>query len=143
MSFSKKVQVSGIMVLVAIAAIGVSRGASGTETTATQDPSSLDRRISLLEQRFYSLESSMNRLQTYVSSQRSADSSDVAQDRELNQLSQDVQRLELRLREVECGLLKLDERTTTAGGTRRGGDARSTDPCRLNPGAPLRLPSRP
>jgi len=143
MSFLKKVQLLGIVVLVAIVGIGVGRDASGNETAATQDPSSLDRRISMLEQRFYSLESSLNRLQNYVTSQRSTGTSDSAQDRELNQLSQDVQRLELRLREVECGLLKLDERTAAAGGNRRSGDARPLDPCRLNPTTPLRLPSRP
>lgn len=142
MSFLRKVQLVGIAILVAVVALSVGRGAAGNETAAAQDPSSLDRRISLLEQRFYSLESSMNRLQTYITSQRSTGSSDV-RDRELNQLSQDVQRLELRLREVECGLLKLDERTATAGANRRSGDARPLDPCRQNPGTQLRLPSRP
>lgn len=108
---------------------------------AMQDPASLDRRISMLEQRFYTLESSMNRLQQYVTSQRQAPSSSPeVSDRELTLLSQEIQRLQLRLVEVECGVVKLDERTTTA---RRSGEPKSTDPCRVNPGSPLRLSARP
>jgi hypothetical protein len=141
MIFRNRFQLTAIAILSAIAVVGVVRGSAGAET---QDPAGLDRRISLLEQRFYSLETSINRLQQYVSSQRSTGSaaSDL-RDREVDQLSQDVQRLQLRLNEVECGLLKLDERTAAAGANRRGPESRPTDPCRLNPGPPLRLTSRP
>jgi hypothetical protein len=138
MSFPKNFQIVGIVIL-AIVVVGVVR--AGGET---QDPASLDRRISMIEQRFYALETSMNRLQQYVSSQRSTSSaSSDLRDREVDQLSQDLQRLQLRLNEVECGLVKLDERTATAGANRRGPESRPTDPCRLNPGQPLRLSSRP
>lgn len=133
-----------VVAMVAIVAVlNTASRASKTETAARQDPSSLDRRISMLEQRFYSLESSMNRLQQYVMSQRSTGSSSDLRERELDQLRQEVQRLQLRLTEVECGLLKLDERTAPARGNRPRGEARPTDPCRVNPGAPLRLSSRP
>jgi hypothetical protein len=97
----------------------------------------------MLEQRFYQLETSMNRLQQAVTSQRSTGSSSSdLRDREVDQLRQEMQRLQLRLTEVECGLLRLDERTT-ASTNRRGGETRTTDPCRQNPGLPLRLPTRP
>lgn len=138
MSVQKRFQLVAIVILVAVLAVVLGSGVSGAET---QDPASLDRRISMLEQRFYTLETSMNRLQQVLSSQRSTGSSSSVNDQELNQLQAEVQRLQLRLNEVECGLLKLDERTASA--TRRAGEPRSADPCRQNPATPLRLPSRP
>ena len=140
MSFQKVFQLMAIALFVVVAVVGMSRGASGA---ATQDVSSLDRRISMIEQRFYTLETSINRLQQYVTSQRSTGSSSDLRDREVDQLRQEMQRLQLRLTEVECGLLKLDERTVAAAVNRRSGEARPADPCRQNPGLPLRLPSRP
>ena len=139
MSFKKRFEWLVIAVLAAVVIINFGRGAAGAET---QDPSSLDRRISMLEQRFYNLESNMSRLQQYVTSQRSTSSPTSSSDsQQVDQLQQDLQRLQLRLTEVECGLLKLDERT--AVGSRKGGDTRPSDPCRQNPSLPLRLPSRP
>jgi hypothetical protein len=135
MSFQKRLPLIVIVILATVVVINLVRGAAGAEM---QDPAGLDRRISMLEQRFYRLETSVTRLEQYASSQRSTGSSD----REVSQFQQEVQRLQLRLNEVECGLLKLDERTA-AGGIRRGGEARPADPCRQNPGLPLRLPSRP
>src|SRR5262245_25535273 len=133
MSFQKRFQWLAIAILAAVVIIDFGHGVSGAET---QDPSSLDRRISMLEQRFFTLESSMNRLQTSVASQRSVNTSSSSsdlRDRQVDQLQQDMQRLQLRLAEVECGLLKLDERTATAGANRRSGEPRPTDPCRQNP----------
>ena len=139
MSFKKRFEWLVIAVLAAVVIINFGRGAAGAET---QDPSSLDRRISMLEQRFYNLESNMSRLQQYVTSQRSTSSPTSSSDsQQVDQLQQDLQRLQLRLTEVECGLLKLDERT--AVGSRKVGDTRPSDPCRQNPSLPLRLPSRP
>ena len=142
MSFQKRVQWAAIVLLIAVVVIGLNRGSAGAET---QDISGFDRRISMLEQRFYMLETSINRLQQYVTSQRSTGSSSSSdlRDRAVDQLSQEVQRLQLRLNEVECGLLKLVERTASASGNRKGPESRATDPCRLNPGLPLRLSSRP
>ena len=140
MSSQKLFQLIAIVVLVGLTVINVTRGAAGAET---QDPAGLDRRISMLEQRSYTLETGMNRLQQYVTSQRSTGSSSDLRSQEVDQLRQEMQRLQLRLNEVECGLLKLDERTSSAGGNRKSGDARPADPCRLNPATPLRLASRP
>lgn len=140
MSIQKKLQLAAITILVAFVVITLGRGVLGAET---QDLNSLDRRISMLEQRFYTLETSMNRLQQVLSSQRSTSPSSGVSDRDVDQLQAEVQRLQLRLNEVECGLMKLDERTATASGNRRGGEARPADPCRQNPNTPLRLPTRP
>ena len=144
MKLSKRSSVVlGVLLCVAIGIMAkVSRGKTSSALETTQDVASLDRRISLLEQRFYMLESSMNRLQTYVTSQRPpASQSSDNNDRELSLLREEVQRLNLRLAEVECGLIKLDERTTTPA--RRSSAPKSTDPCRQNPDVPLRLVSRP
>lgn len=141
MSFKTRFQWIAVAILLGVGVVGLNRGSAGAET---QDVSGLDRRISMLEQRFYSMETSMNRLQQVVASQRSTGSSSSdLRDREVDQLRQEVQRLQLRLTEVECGLLRLDERTATASGNRRSGEVRPADPCRQNPGLPLRLPSRP
>ncbi len=137
-----KIQLSAIAILVFAVIMYSGRGVAGNEAVATQDPASLDRRISLLEQRFYSLESSMNRLQQVVVSQRPSGSARDSNNREITLLSQELQRLQLRMTEIECGLVKLDERTTPAS-TRRSGDQKSTDPCRASPNTPLRLSSRP
>lgn len=114
----------------------ISRGNS-----ATQDPSSLDRRISMLEQRFYSVESSISRLQQYVAAQRPSVPQPSTSDRDLLLMREEIQRLNLRMAEVECGLIKLDERTTPAA--RRNATGKSEDPCRLNPDTPLRLSTHP
>ncbi|HET8781767.1 MAG TPA: hypothetical protein VFM63_05095 [Pyrinomonadaceae bacterium] len=141
MSFRKIFQLAAVAILGVVAVIGLTGGASGA---APQDPSSLDRRISMLEQRFYRLETSISQLQQYVTSQRSTGSSTSdLRDRSVDQLVQEVQRLQLRLNEVECGLLKLDERTSAAGVNRKSGETRPADPCRQNPGLPLRLSARP
>jgi hypothetical protein len=129
-----------VLFVVLCAVIGVmatiSRG-----NNSPQDPSSLDRRISLLEQRFYSIESSISRLQQYVATQRPSVSQPSTTDRDLILMREEIQRLNLRLAEAECGLIKLDERTTPAA--RRDPTAKSNDPCRLNPDTPVRLSTHP
>lgn len=103
----------------------------------TQDPGSLDRRISMLEQRFYTFQSSLSRLEQLVVNQRSTPAPS-SRDTQLELLRQEVEGLKLRLNEIDCGLVKLDERTTPAATRKRDGD-----PCRLNPSSPLNLSTRP
>ena len=138
MNFSK--QSNLVLVLVLCLVVGTVANVSwGRSTAEPQDPSSLDRRISMLEQRFYQVESSINRLQTYVASQRPSVPQPTTSDRDVLIIRDEVQRLSLRLGEVECGLLKLDERTAT----RRSSTQKSDDPCRMNVDTPLRLSARP
>lgn len=108
-----------------------------TINAETQDPGSLDRRISMLEQRFFRLESSMTRLEQVISSQRSTPAPS-SRDQDVLLMRQELEGLKLRMNEIECGLVKLDERTTPANA--RKGD---NDQCRLNPNSPLRLSTRP
>jgi hypothetical protein len=138
MNLSKQSNLVLFVVLCAVIGVmaSISRG-----NNSTQDPSSLDRRLSLLEQRFYSVESSVSRLQQYVATQRPSLPQPGTSDRDLILMREEVQRLELRMAEVECGLIKLDERTTPAA--RRNPTAKSNDPCRLNPDQSLRLSTHP
>ena len=138
MNFSK--QSNLVLVLVLCVVVGtVANVSSGRSAAEPQDPASLDRRISMLEQRFYQVESSINRLQTYVASQRPSVPQPTTSDRDVLIIRDEVQRLSLRLGEVECGLIKLDERTAT----RRSSTQKSDDPCRMNVDTPLRLSTRP
>lgn len=138
MSFSKQSYlVIFLCVVIAIMAT-VSRGKGFAEA---QDPASLDRRISLLEQRLYMIESNINRLQQSVATQRPPITQAGPSDRDVIRLQEVMQRVSLRVDEVECGLLKLDERTTTP--SRRSSAAKSADPCRQNAETPLRLTTRP
>ena len=140
MNFSKQSNVMLIVVLCGV--IGVMASSSrGSSASNTQDVSSLDRRISLLEQRFYSVESSISRLQQYIAAQRPPVSQPSTSDRELIMIREEIQRLTLRMAEIECGLIKLDERTTPAA--RRNQTSRANDPCRLTPETPVRLSTRP
>ena len=97
----------------------------------------LEQRINQLEQRFYGIESSLRNLEQQSrlagSSQRGLSVEDV------DRLRAEVQTLQLRLQEDECALARLDERTLSP--TRRKSTGR-TDPCRVNPDAPLQLPDR-
>ena len=140
MNFSKQSNLVLVVVLCAVIGVmaSISRGSSASEA---QDVSSLDRRISLLEQRFYSVESSISRLQQYAAAQRPPVSQPSTSDRELSLIREEIQRLNLRMAEIECGLIKLDERTTPAA--RRNAAAKSNDPCRQNPDTTVRLSTHP
>jgi len=104
MNLSKQSNLVLVVLLCAVIGVmaSISRG-----NNATQDPSSLDRRLSLLEQRFYSLESSISRLQQYVATQRPSVSQPSTSDRELSLMREELQRLTLRMAEIDCGLIKL------------------------------------
>ena len=119
---------------------------SVTDSGAPQDVTNLDRRISLLEQRFYAIETSINRLeqQTALNGRGTAPSANV-RDSEITLLRAEWGALQRNLVEIECGLVKLDERTLAAATreARKRAGASSTDPCRLNAEAPLRLSTRP
>jgi hypothetical protein len=120
---------------------------ASTETAAvsTQATFMLERRITSVEQRLNTVELNLTRLeqQTRLSAP-AAPTSNVARDAELQLLRSEVELLQRRVAEDECGLLKIDERTLTqqAREARRAAAAAREDPCRLNAAAPLRLSSR-
>lgn len=113
-----------------------------------QDTAYLEQRIRSVEQRLYSIQSSISRLEQQVNiSQRPAPSpapTQSARSPEVDLLRSEVEILQARVRELECGLAHIDERTLSAAakvGRRRAGEP--ADPCRLNPETPIRNPRRP
>lgn len=143
MNVSKVVAASVMLSVVVVVIANLYPGSSSAmgNVTGMQDVRILDRRISLLEQRLYSIESNINRLEQAVVSQRSTAQPPNAADREIYLLREDIHKLSQRLSEIECGLLRLDERTAPSGNTRKATGAK--DACRLNPSAPLQLSTRP
>lgn len=143
------------LVIIFCAAIGITASAyrvkshsASVDTTGVQDTIHLERRISLLEQRFYSVETSINRLEQQATlSQRPSTTQSSGREMEINLLRAEVETLRRRLYEMECGLLKLDERTATPAARdsrkKAGAGSSSTDPCRLNSESPVQLSTRP
>jgi hypothetical protein len=111
------------------------------ESTTTQDAIRLETRINQLEQRLYTIETSLRTLEQQSRSgmvtSRNVTPEDVAA------LRAALQTLELRLTDDECAIAKLDERTLTpAMRSARIRSGARTEPCRLNADTPVRLPER-
>ncbi|MBV9242129.1 MAG: hypothetical protein JO314_08990 [Acidobacteria bacterium] len=116
-------------------------GSSGATTVHAQTDPFLSRRVDILEQRLYSIESRLNSINTQarpsvVPSIPSTTQNDV------DFLRTQVDGMRLRIGEVECGLLKLDERTLAAA-QRRTHAGTTSDRCRENYGTPIQLSARP
>jgi predicted nucleic acid-binding Zn-ribbon protein len=142
-----------LLVIVICAAIVVTAKAYKTDAAASAAPqtslevSNLDRRLSTLEQRLYAIESSISRLeqQALTSGRSTSIPSPTLRDPEVNQLLSEVETLKLRVRELECGVVHLDERTLAAGAkeTQRRAGTQSKDPCRQSAETSVRLSMRP
>ena len=112
--------------------------------TPTQDVTRIESRLSLLEQRFYSLEASIRGLEQQ-SRLSGVTSGSPARDPEVGLLRAEVEALRQRLAEVECGLSRVDERTLSPAvkEAQRKSGVPVFDRCRLNSESPLRLTARP
>jgi len=130
------------IVIVGAGAVNNLRGRSTMNAAAdeAQDTAYLDRRISALEQRLIMIESNVSRLNQQATSQQLSPAQPV-RDPELALIRSEVELLMGRAREVECGLVHLDERTLSAQAkeARKSAGAQSKDPCRLNPETPVQL----
>jgi hypothetical protein len=135
-----------LTICLAVAAVVIARrGESPTkaEAMAAQDAMGLDRRISSLEQRLYSIESNINQLQQRIISSQRSTSTPYTRDPEVDRLRLELETLQQRIREVECGVVKLDERTLPANAREsRRPATKSVDPCRQQPETPVQLTSR-
>jgi hypothetical protein len=112
----------------------------------------LERRLSQVEQRFYYIESRLNQIENQsrypgiVPGTSSTNPVQLGQIRtELDTLRTQIDSLRSRVGEVECGLLRLDERTLSqpARDARRRSAAGANEPCRTDTAAPLKLSVRP
>jgi len=130
------------VLLVFVAGLGlvtVFRISSATTNgpTPQQDIIRLENRMTQLEQRLFSIETGLRTLEQQ-SRITSATSRGVTQE-DLALLRSEIQMLQQRLVDDECGLARLDERTLSPA---RRKSAASSDRCRVNADAPLRLPER-
>lgn len=101
-----------------------------------QDIIRLENRLTQLEQRLFSMETSLRTLEQQ--SRITGASSRGVSPEDLALLRSEIQGLQHRLVDDECGLAKLDERTLSPARRKSG----VNDPCRLNSDMPLRLPER-
>lgn len=119
--------------------------AKGATTVSAQTNPFLERRINQIETRFITIESRINRLESEsrltTVTPRITNNNDV----EISLLRSQVETLGIRVGELECGLLKLDERTLTGSArqTRKQAGSGTTEPCRLDTNTPLKLSARP
>ena len=140
--------VFAILGMVTVGYLGISAVTNGWFTTtafAQQDPF-LSQRINRIEQRFTTIETRLSQLEQqtrFPSSTRNSASS--TSETEIRLLRSQIDTLQLRMAETECGLLRLDERTlnNTARQTTRKSGTGKTDICRQMPNAPLELSARP
>jgi hypothetical protein len=109
-----------------------------------QDAVYLDRRISMLETRLSSIESSLRSVQQQAMASERSTATQPARDPEVMLLRSEVEILNSRLRELECTLVRLDERTLSpaAREARKRTAAQPSDPCRVNPDMPIQLSPR-
>jgi hypothetical protein len=122
-----------------------------TTVHAQQVDAMLDRRISQVEQRFYYLETRINRLESDSRSSSVLSGSSTTNQLQLGQLRTDLDSLRTemdslrsRVGDLECGLLKVDERTLSPTARQRRRSAQGpNDPCRAEAESPVRLASRP
>ena len=120
-------------------------GSEPAAAATAQDTFGLERRINSVEQRLFSIDSRLGRLeQLSALPARTQPDASRAGETELELLRTELELLRRRVAEDECGLLRLDERTLAqpAREARRRGAGGAEEPCRSNAGAPLRLSSR-
>jgi predicted RNase H-like nuclease (RuvC/YqgF family) len=131
------------VLLISVLAFGliiVARSEAGP--TPQQDVIRLDSRISQLEQRFYTVETTLRTLeqQSRIAGMSGRGAGVTPED--IVSLRSEIQTLQVRLMEQECALAKLDERTLSPAAREARRKAVGNDPCRLNFELPLRPPTR-
>lgn len=129
------------------AAVSVFNGAVTTTVYAQQDLY-LDRRLSQIEQRFTFIESRISRLeqgQSRFPEITTPGTTSGANETDIRLLRSQIETLNLRLAEVECGVAKLDERTLSSAGrlARKKSLIGENDRCRANTDTPIQLSARP
>ena len=129
------------VVLVSVLALGLIVAVrSKAGAPPPQDVIRLDARITQLEQRLYTMETTLRNVEQQ-SRLSGMSRGGVTQD-DIAQLRAEIQSLQARVMEDECGLAKLDERTLTPAAREARRKSVGNDPCRLNFDLPLRPQSR-
>lgn len=131
----------------AVSYAGISAIAGGWLTTtayAQQDPF-LSQRLNSIEQRFTTLESRLSQIEQQSRYTAPVLESPGSRETEIRLLRSEIDALQLRVAETECGLIRLDERTlgNAARQEQRKIGAGKTDICRQTPNAAIQLSARP
>lgn len=117
----------------------------GTTTVLAQQDPFLNQRINRIEQQFSSIETRINRIEQQSRFPDITPRTTLNRDTEINLMRSQIEALQIRIAEIECGLVRLDERTlsTSARQIKRKAIPNETDRCRLNSNVPLEIPARP
>ena len=132
-----------VATLVVLTVLKMSAARSDDDPMAAQDVIRLETRINQLEQRLYTMETSIRSIEQQSRIAGAASRGGGVSADEFARLIAQLQALQVRVMEDECALAKLDERTLSA--TQRDARRKSgapIDPCRNSYEAPLRLPER-
>jgi hypothetical protein len=115
--------------------------------SAQQTDIYLSRRVDQMEQRFYSIESRLSRIEQEQMRPREAPRifNNPASESDINLLRTQVDNLRLRMGEAECAILRLDERTLSSTSRLARGRAAlvGTERCRQDTGRAIELSARP
>jgi hypothetical protein len=129
----------------ALAACALALASGAARPPQAQDWLTLERRLSAIEQRLYSMEARLGQVERQALRGPQAAAPPAAdQNVEVNLLRSELDILATRLRLIECGVTRLDERTLapTAREARRKAGAPAADSCRRNADEPLQFPPR-
>jgi hypothetical protein len=132
-----------VAALVLLTVLRMSSARSDYQPSPAQDVIRLETRINQLEQRLYTMETSIRSIEQQSRLAGAASRGGGVSTDDFARLIAQLQALQVRVMTDECALAKLDERTLTAvqrDERRKSGAV--TDPCRNNYEAPLRLLER-
>lgn len=136
-----------VLVTAAVGVLGYwgFNGIVGDRPVSAQSDMYLSRRVDQVEQRFYSLESRLNRIEQDAVSRGSGISPQIATGHETEAafLRTSLDSIRTRIGEAECALLKLDERTLPAARRLSGKAAAGSERCRQDWGTAIQLSARP
>ena len=142
MQYNRRWQFVLLVCVVALGVVSVFKMSSAArnefDPTPQQDVIRLENRITQLEQRLYTIDTTVRNLEQQ--SRLAGGSARGVGPEAVERLRLELQALQQRLAEHECGLAKLDERTLTPAmrAARRKSGA-SGDPCRASFDTPLQL----
>ena len=118
---------------------------NGTTTVHAQQDPFLSQRLNRIEQRFSTIETKLIQLENQSRFPTTSTDLNATRDIELQLIRSQINTLQLRMSEIECGVVRLDERTlsATAKANRKASGINDNDLCRQAPNVPLQLSARP
>ncbi len=131
-----------VLVIIICAGMGAAAGAYRNSSSNDSAAQNLEFRVNSVEQRVYSIESTLRRLEQQIISLDRRPVVQPGSDQGIDLLRSELETVKTRLREIECGVAHIDERTLSASAKQARRQTEPSDPCRLNPETPVRLSIR-